>query len=206
MEIVDAARDGWIRFAHRVCCGTDCAIFGLDEKMEFTTRLCKTGDEPALSLVGQATILETYAGITEGDDLIQYVSTELTVADFRRTLARERERAWIAETSAGKCAVGYALAVSDDGAKLFSSFELKRLYVFYRFHGNGLGKRLLGDVLAFAREMKSERIWLEVHEANHLAREFYKHCGFVQTGAELFRAGKGSYRVLTMALALGSQE
>ena len=116
-------------------------------------------------------------GITEGDDLIQYVSTELTVDDFRRTLASQRERAWIAETSAGKCAVGYALAVSDDGAKLFSSFELKRLYVFYRFHGNGLGKRLLGDVLAFAREMKSERIWLEVHEANHHAREFYKHCG-----------------------------
>jgi hypothetical protein len=63
--------------------------------------------------------------------------------------------------------VGYALAVSDEGATLFSSFELKRLYMFYRFHGNGLEKRLLGDVLSFAREMQSERNWLEVHEANH---------------------------------------
>jgi hypothetical protein len=47
--------------------------------MEFATRVCKPGDETALSLIVQATILETYAGITEGEDLVKYVSTELTL-------------------------------------------------------------------------------------------------------------------------------
>jgi ribosomal protein S18 acetylase RimI-like enzyme len=111
-------------------------------------------------------------------------------------------RTWIAETTVGKCPVGYALGVSDEHAKSFSSFELKRLYLFHRFHGNGLGKRLMQDVLLFAKHMNSESIWLQVHEANIHAIEFYKRFAFVQTGADLFRAGKGSYRVLTLRLTL----
>jgi diamine N-acetyltransferase len=101
-----------------------------------------------------------------------------------------------------KCPVGYAVAVSDENLKLFSSFELKRLYIFYRFHGSGLGKKLMQDVLSFAKEMKSEKMWLQVHEANHHAIEFYKRNGFVQTGTDLCKAGKGSYQVLRLELPL----
>jgi diamine N-acetyltransferase len=175
------------------------------EEMEFTTRLCGPGDAQALSLLAQATILETYAGITDGDDLIKYVAAELTVADFTRLEASDRVRAWIAETIPGKCPVGYALAISDEGAKPFASFELKRLYVFHRFHGHGLGIRLMDDALSFARKMQSEKVWLEVHEANHHAIEFYKRSCFVQTGTNLFPAGAGAYRVLTMTLAFPRQ-
>ena len=94
------------------------------------------------------------------------------------------------------------MAVSDENLKLFSSFELKRLYIFYRFHGSGLGKKLMQDVLSFAKEMKSEKMWLQVHEANHHAIEFYKRNGFVQTGTDLYKAGKGSCQVLRLELAL----
>ena len=173
--------------------------------MEFTTRLCRPGDEEALSLVAQGTILETYAGMTDGHDLVTYVAAELSPSDFNRMLSETRIRAWIAETVAGKCPVGYALVVSDEGANSFSSFELKRLYIFYRFHGSGLGKRLMEEVLSFAKRMKSETIWLQVHEANNHAIEFYKRLGFVQTGADLFRAGEGSYRVLTLRRTLASR-
>jgi len=170
--------------------------------MEIVTRPCRPGDERALSLVAQATILETYAGITSGDDLITYVNDELTAGDFARMLTSDHVRAWLSETNVGKCPVGYAVAISDDGPKLFSSFELKRLYIFYRFHGMRIGKRLMEDVLAFASQENSEKIWLQVHEANHHAIEFYKRFGFVQQGVDLFRAGDNSYRVLTLALTL----
>jgi diamine N-acetyltransferase len=174
--------------------------------MEFHTRLCRPGDELALSLIAQATILETYAGITNGADLVKYVTSKLfSVGDFSQMLADDRSRAWVAETSVGSCAVGYAIAVADEDAKSFSSFELKRLYIFYRFHGNGLGKRLIEDVLSFAKRMKSETIWLQVHEANQHAIEFYTRFGFVQTGTDVFRAGDGSYRVLTLRLNLTHQ-
>lgn len=170
--------------------------------MEIVSRACRPGDERALSLVAQATILETYAGITDGEDLVAYVNAELTAVDFARMLASDRVRAWISETAAGKCPVGYALAVSDEGAKPFFSFELKRLYVFYRFHGQRVGRTLLEEVLQFAGEQHSEKIWLQVHEANQHAIQFYKRCGFARTGEDLFPVGKNSYRVLTFALVL----
>lgn len=173
------------------------------KEMEFHTRPCRPGDETALSLVAQATILETYAGITDGADLVKYVTSALfSPGDFSQKLGDDRFRAWIAETSVGSCAVGYALAVADEDAKSFSSFELKRLYIFYRFHGNRLGKRLMEEVLSFAKRMKSETIWLQVHEANQHAIEFYRRFGFVQTGTDLFHAGESSYRVLTLRLTL----
>lgn len=93
----------------------------------------------------------------------------------------------------------------DEDAKSFTSFELKRLYLFYRFHDSGLGKRLMEDVLSFAKDMKSETIWLQVHEANNHTIEFYRRFGFVQTGADLYRAGRGAYRVLTMVLTVKLQ-
>jgi GNAT superfamily N-acetyltransferase len=167
--------------------------------MEIVTRPCRPGDERALSLVAQATILETYAGIANGDDLITYVNDELRAPDFARMLVNERVRAWISETTVGKCPVGYAVAVSGEGSEL-SSFELKRLYIFYRFHGMRIGKRLMEDVLAFGSQENSEKIWLQ--EANHHAIEFYKRFGFVQRGVDLFHAGDYSYRVLTLALTL----
>jgi diamine N-acetyltransferase len=170
--------------------------------MEFITRVCQTGDEKALSLIAQATVLETYAGIADGLDLIAHVAKELTPQEFGRMVASERVRAWIAETVPGKCVVGYAMAVADEDGELFSSFELKRLYLLYRFHGCGLGKRLMKEVLLFAGQMKSQKIWLQVHEANAHAIEFYKRFGFMQTGTDLFRAGEGSYRVLTLGLTL----
>jgi diamine N-acetyltransferase len=170
--------------------------------MEFTTRLCRPGDENALSLVAQGTTLETYAGLADGEDLVMHANAESSVTTFSRILASEHMRAWIAETVVGKCPMGYAVAVADKQDKSFSSFELKRLYLFHRFHGIGLGRELIGGVLSFAKGMNSEKIWLEVQELNSQAIQFYKRIGFVQTGVGLFPAGRGSYRVLIMTLNL----
>jgi len=61
------------------------------------------------------------------------------------------------------------------------------------------------EALSFAKQMKSERIRLQVHGANHQAIEFYKRNGFVQTEADLFPGGNGIYRVLALALTLPRQ-
>jgi ribosomal protein S18 acetylase RimI-like enzyme len=65
-----------------------------------------------------------------------------------------------------------------------------------------LGKKLMQDVLSFAKGMKSDKMWLQVHEANHHAIDFYKRFGFVQTGTDLYKAGNGSYQVLKLELRL----
>ena len=59
------------------------------------------------------------------------------------------------------------------------------------------------DVLSFAEGMNSEKMWLQVHEANHHAIEFYKRYGFLsKPGLTLYQSGKGSYRVLRLDLSL----
>jgi diamine N-acetyltransferase len=166
--------------------------------MEFLVRLCRPGDEKALSLVSQATILETYAGIADAADLYAYVSRELSADTFRTLLASDRARTWAAETKEGKCMIGFALAVSGEGNKPFATMELVRLYLFHRFHGLGLGKRLMDAVLAHARKYKTTMMTLHVHARNADAISFYKHFGFVIISEQPFPAGERDYRVFVM--------
>jgi diamine N-acetyltransferase len=170
--------------------------------MEFLVRLCRPGDEKALSLVSQAAILETYSGITDASDLYAYVTRELTVEAFRALLANDRTRTWAVETKEGKCMIGFALAVSGEGSKPFATMELVRLYVFYRFHGLGLGKRLLDAVLAHAREHKTTMMTLHVYARNVSAISFYKHYGFAIISEQPFPAGERDYRVFVMQRTL----
>jgi GNAT superfamily N-acetyltransferase len=176
--------------------------------MEFTTRVCRPGDEQMLSLVAQATILETYAGITDGRDLVQYVTAELSVANFGRMMGSDPVRVWIAQTVAGECAVGYAVAVSDEDAKPFSSFELKRLYIFYRFHGKGLGRRLMEDVMAFAKQLKSEKNLASSSRSQHSCHRilqtlwFYRDRGRSVSSRQRFLPGS-DFRTHASTLTFG---
>ena len=57
--------------------------------------------------------------------------------------------------------------------------ELKRLWLLTKYHGQGLGYRMLQACLAFAREQGYKRIRLETErEAQSRAYNFYKQIGF----------------------------
>jgi diamine N-acetyltransferase len=170
--------------------------------MDFRLRLCGPGDEAALSLIGQATILETYAGIAEGSDLYAYVMKDLGVESFTELLRCERSCTWVVETAVGTCAVGYALLLPGEGAEPFSTTELERFYLLYRFHGLGLGKRLMDEVLGYARAKRTRLISLRVNSQNARAIAFYERYGFETVAEEPFRAGERDYHVLVMHLAL----
>jgi hypothetical protein len=126
--------------------------------VDFVLRLCGPGDEKAVSLISQATILETYAGFAEGTDLHTYVSEELGVEKIRELLSSDRARIWALEAGVGKCMVGYAVAVSAEECEPFSMTELKRLYLFHRFHGLGLARP--GDATCgFRARMSCSATW-----------------------------------------------
>ncbi|HLJ84769.1 MAG TPA: GNAT family N-acetyltransferase [Candidatus Eremiobacteraceae bacterium] len=155
-------------------------------------------------MIGQATILETYAGIAQGSDLYAYVTKSLGAENFRELLASDRACMWVVETAVGSCAVGYALLVGGEGEEPFAATELERLYVFYRFHGLGLGKRLMDEALAFARAKNATSMTLRVNSLNAHAIAFYERYGFKTESEEPFRAGERDYRVLVMRLRLNS--
>jgi putative acetyltransferase len=57
--------------------------------------------------------------------------------------------------------------------------ELKRLWLLNEYHGQGLGYRMLQELLAIARDMGYRRVWLETDPvAQSRALEFYKQAGF----------------------------
>jgi ribosomal protein S18 acetylase RimI-like enzyme len=59
--------------------------------------------------------------------------------------------------------------------------ELKRLWLLTEYHGQGLGYRMLQELLTFARERGYLRIRLETDPiAQSRALEFYKRLGFYE--------------------------
>lgn len=59
--------------------------------------------------------------------------------------------------------------------------ELKRLWLLHEYHGQGLGYRMLQELLSLARTMGYERMRLETDPvAQSRALEFYKQVGFYE--------------------------
>jgi diamine N-acetyltransferase len=172
--------------------------------MDFCLRLCGEDDAMAVSLIGQATILETYAGIADGSDLYAYVTKDLSTERFRELLGSERTRVWVVETEVRRCVVGYALLLYGEGTEPTLTAELERLYLLYRFHGLGLGKRLMDEVLAQARAKGTSLMSLRVNSQNARAIAFYERYGFETIAEEPFRAGERDYDVLVMRLSLSA--
>lgn len=170
--------------------------------MDFRLRRCGADDATAVSLIGQATILETYAGLAEGSDLYAYVTKDLGVERFHALLADELVTAWLLEADVGKSAVGYALLLPGKGVNAETEMELERFYLLYRFHGLGLGKRMMDAVLEHARSTQAKTLSLRVNSQNARAIGFYIKYGFTTVAEEPFRAGERDYRVLVMHLAL----
>jgi ribosomal-protein-alanine N-acetyltransferase len=65
---------------------------------------------------------------------------------------------------------------------LAPEWELENIVVAPDCRQKGIGKHLLDNLLAIARETKSESVLLEVRESNSLARTLYQRAGFHQTG------------------------
>lgn len=59
--------------------------------------------------------------------------------------------------------------------------ELKRLWLLFEYHGQGLGYRMMQELLAFARQKGYSRMRLETDRgAQSRAFEFYKRLGFYE--------------------------
>ena len=62
--------------------------------------------------------------------------------------------------------------------------EIKRLYVLHRFHQRGLGRRLMNEILATARQDGIAELFLKVQKVNQSAVAFYSRYGFCVAGEE----------------------
>lgn len=172
-------------------------------------RTCSSGDEAVLALIGQATFLEAFAGVLDGQNILAHCASAHSVECYRSWLADSRYQLWLAEISPGHAPVGY-MAVAPAPLLLLDNssrdLELKRIYVFSKFQGQGLGKRLLQEAIAESRARLAERLLLGVYEHNDAAIGFYTRMGFRKVGTRKFNMGGLECDDYIMGLTVAASE
>jgi DNA-binding MarR family transcriptional regulator/N-acetylglutamate synthase-like GNAT family acetyltransferase len=104
------------------------------------------------------------------------------VAKFLGSFDASRERCWIAERDGAPVGSVFLVRHSDEVAKL------RLLLVDPAGRGLGLGRRLVGECIAFARACGYRKITLWTQSILLAARKIYQHTGFVQVASEPHRS------------------
>lgn len=167
-------------------------------------RQAHPGDEAALSLVGQASFLEAFASVLDGNDIVQHCHNQHAAEKYHAWLTDGYSVTWLAET-ATKAPVGYLVLTRPDlplpeiGP---TDLEVKRVYLLHRFQGGGIGGRLMNAARAHAETTGCRRLLLGVYARNDAAIGFYRRLGYSDVGTRSFKVGSNLYHDLILALAL----
>jgi ribosomal protein S18 acetylase RimI-like enzyme len=81
-----------------------------------------------------------------------------------------------------------------------ADLELRRVYLFSKFHGTGAGRGMMELAIASARRQQATRLLLGVHPDNQRAIAFYRKNGFVQIGTRTFQVGASTFEDRVFAL------
>ena len=161
-------------------------------------------DVPALSLIGSATFLETFAGLLDGGAIVEHCRSRQS-EDYYRTSLSCGCRAFVAEALPRGAPVGFALVGPPDlPVAIEGDVELKRIYILSRFHGRGTGSILMAEALHAAATYR--RLLLGVYSANSAARAFYECKGFAPIGTRDFYVGGVAYEDTMYAKAITARQ
>ncbi len=170
-----------------------------------STRTCVPGDEIALSLVGQASFLEAFAGVVAGQARLAHCGHQHAAAKYAAWRRDPASRVWLAEVEPGRAPVGYLvltkpdLPLADIGP---ADLEVKRVYVLHRFQGQRIGARLMDEARTHAVAAGAHRLLLGVYSGNEAAIGFYEKLGYRKVGRRSFKVGANIYQDHILALAL----
>ncbi|MFZ4607838.1 MAG: GNAT family N-acetyltransferase [Caulobacter sp.] len=171
---------------------------------EIIIRPCTSDDAGRLSVVAAATFVETYAGIVDGADIVFHCRTTHAPEAYDRLLADPGRRLFLATLDPGEAPVGFLLMGPPDlpVETRPDDMELTRIYALHRFHGQGLGPRLMRTAIDTARAAGKRRLLLAVYSRNDRANAFYRKSGFRKVGERLFHVGANDYQDWVLALDL----
>jgi len=170
-----------------------------------TIRRCVPGEEVALSIVGQATFLDAFAGVLSGNDIVGHCVRQHSSQKYAEWLRDPDSAIWIAEIEPDRAPGGYLVLTKPDLPLTditASDTEVKRVYLLSRFRGTGLGKRLMQEAEAFARSRALRRLLLGVYSRNNRAISFYEKLGYKRVGERPFTVGDSTYHDYIFALSL----
>jgi diamine N-acetyltransferase len=157
-------------------------------------------DAEALSYLGAATFLASFANDHPGRPLIEHLKSEHSVDYYAAKLTNPDIDIVIGETPLG-APVGYVMLVPPEHPELQQpgDLELKRIYLLGPWQGGGNGKVLMEQALDIAKQRAAKRLLLAVYESNLRAVAFYEKAGFRQIGETVFMVGDTPFRDMVYA-------
>ena len=158
-------------------------------------RLAGVADARALALLGSATMLETYAELVDGQDIVAHCENRHAAGVYQAWLSDPAISIWIAQTTRG-AAVGYLVlmpATLPDAAPHPDDLEVQRIYVLSRYHGAGVGHALMTHALQESARRGARALVLGVLKVNARAVAFYERQGFRQFGTRVFQVGSARF-------------
>ncbi len=100
------------------------------------------------------------------------------VADYAARADGQREACWIAEVNGGPAGCVFCMHKTDATA------QLRLLLVEPHARGLGMGGRLVGECVSFARRAGYREIVLWTNDVLHAARRIYQRAGFQLVGSQ----------------------
>ncbi len=173
--------------------------------MTFSIRPAIASDAAALSLLGCATMLETYTTLLPGADILAHCTLNHSTAKYAAFLDDPACVVWIAEAALG-APIGYLVltpaSLPVDGPSA-ADLEVLRIYVLAPYHKAGIGHDLMRLAIDAARARGAANLVLGVHNDNARAMAFYRRQGFAVIAARKFVVGGTICCDSVLALPLG---
>ena len=160
-------------------------------------------DAAALEHVGRATFLEAFADFVQGPDLLAHLDRQYDRSKITAQLTTDGWAAWLALT-AKQAPVGFLLLCPPDLPieTHADDSEIKRIYLFSRYHGSGMAQEMVEAALAYARANGKKRMFLGVNVENFRALGFYRKMGFETVGTRQFIVGSEVHDDYIMARSI----
>ena len=130
------------------------------DRTNFTIRRAGSEDAPALSLIGQATFLESYYMDVGRDDMIAHLKATYSERYFEAYLQEPRVAIWLAEFEPALAPIGFAAVCAPELSieTKATDLQLLHIYVLSSFYGAQVGPALMETAIAFARAQKAQRL------------------------------------------------
>jgi len=171
--------------------------------MDLSIRRAVPEDAGQLADFGASTFRETFARDNRPEDMALYLSRAYGLSQQGAELADPEITTLLAEADGRLAGYAQLRAKAVPGCVTGSTpLELWRFYVAASWHGQGIAKALMEHVLMEARTRQAQTLWLAVWERNERAKAFYRKCGFVDVGSQVFVLGTDVQSDRVMARSL----
>jgi ribosomal protein S18 acetylase RimI-like enzyme len=163
--------------------------------MDFHVRYATKEDAVLIADLSRQTFYDTFAADNSEADMAKFLSSQFTRGRLMLEVGA-RDNVFLLVYHLNKVA-GYVKLREGKKPEILKDkqlLEIARLYVVKDYIGKGVGKLLMQESIAIAREKGKDIIWLGVWEKNQRAINFYSSWGFEKFGECDFLLGDDMQR------------